>query len=115
MNTIKNTVNLIGRLGNDPVIKTFGEKGKKATFSIATKESYKNNSGQWVNQTHWYQLVAWGSLATLSEKLLKKGNEIAIEGRLANENYTNAEGVKKNKTEIILREFVQLSKTEVKK
>ena len=65
MNTLRNKVQLIGNLGNDPEIVTL-ESGKKlAKFSIATNESYKNNKGERVTDTQWHNVVAWGKTAEI--------------------------------------------------
>jgi single-strand DNA-binding protein len=115
MNTLKNTVSLIGRLGKDPIIKTFGTGNKVANFSIATNEAYKGKDGEWVENTQWHNVVAWGKVAELSEKLLKKGSEIVLEGKLVNDEYETKEGEKRFKTEVSLREFMVLTKKEATK
>jgi len=112
MNTLKNTVSLIGRLGQDPKINTFGEGNKVVKFSIATNEAYKGKDGQWVENTQWHNVIAWGKVAELSEKLLKKGAEIVLEGKLVNDEYETKEGEKRYKTEVSLREFMVLTKKE---
>ncbi|MBW7869315.1 MAG: single-stranded DNA-binding protein [Brumimicrobium sp.] len=110
MLTLKNSVNLIGRLGQDPTITTFGENRKLARFSVATSDSYKDKKGEWVDTTTWHSIVAWGKTAELCEKLLKKGKEIALEGKLVNDTYETKEGEKRYKTEISIREFMLLNK-----
>ena len=87
MNTLRNKVQLIGNLGNDPEIITL-ESGKKlAKFSIATNESYKNAMGEKVTDTQWHNVVAWNRTAEIIEKYVTKGNEIAIEGKLTSLSY----------------------------
>jgi len=89
MNALKNKVQLIGNLGNAPEVKNT-EKGKKlAKFSIATNETYYNAKGEKVTETQWRNLIAWGKVAELVEKYLAKGSEVAIEGKLMNNNYTD--------------------------
>ena len=79
MNTLRNKVQLIGNLGNDPEIITL-ESGKKlAKFSIATNESYKNSLGEKITDTQWHNVVAWNKTAEIIEKYVTKGNEIVIE------------------------------------
>tara|TARA_B100000508_G_scaffold141096_1_gene146892 strand:+ start:131684 stop:132040 length:357 start_codon:yes stop_codon:yes gene_type:complete len=110
MNTLRNTVSLIGNLGGDPEVTTF-ESGKTlARFSVATHESYKNNDNEWVENTQWHNVVAWGKSAELCGKLLKKGSEVVLEGKLTNDSYTNKEGEKRFRTEINLREFMVLNR-----
>ena len=58
MKSLRNSVQLIGRLGKDPEVKTFGDK-KKAAFSIATSDAYKNQKGEKVEDTQWHNLVIW--------------------------------------------------------
>ncbi|MGB4846030.1 MAG: single-stranded DNA-binding protein [Ferruginibacter sp.] len=112
MYALKNKVQLIGNLGNDPEVKTT-ENGKKlARFSVATNESYRNASGEKVTETTWHNLVAWGKAAEIAEKYLNKGSEIAIEGKLINRSYTDKDGNKKYITEVQVNELLMLgSKT----
>ncbi len=107
MKSLRNSVQLIGRLGKDPEVKVFGEK-KKASFSIATTDSYKNAKGEKVEDTQWHNIVIWGGLATVAEKYLKKGNEIAIEGKLVHRVYETSAGEKKFITEINANDMVML-------
>ena len=106
MYALKNKVQLIGNLGNAPEVKTT-ESGKKlARFSVATNESYRNASGEKVTETTWHNLVAWGKVADIAEKYLTKGKEVAIEGKLINNSYTDKEGVKRYSTEIQVNEIL---------
>ncbi|MFA5574939.1 MAG: single-stranded DNA-binding protein [Brumimicrobium sp.] len=106
MNTIRNSVNLIGNLGGDPVIKEFGKEGKVAKFSVATNESYQGQNGEWVTKTSWHNIVAWNKMAEICQKNLSKGNKIALEGKLINGSFETKEGETVYKTEIQLREFI---------
>jgi single-strand DNA-binding protein len=110
MNAIKNKVQLIGRLGNAPEIKTIGENRKFASFSVATNETYKNAKGEKVEDTQWHHVCAWGKLAEIAEKYLLKGTEVAVEGRLVNKQYTDKQGVKRYSTEIQANELLVLTK-----
>ena len=108
MKTLRNSVQLIGRLGKDPEVRTF-ENGKKvANFSIATTDSYKNQKGEKIEDTQWHNLVIWGKLAEIASKYLKKGNEIAIEGKLVHRSYETANGEKRYITEINVNDMVML-------
>ena len=113
MNTLKNTVSLIGRLGQDPKINAVGKDNKVAKFSVATNEAYKGKNGEWLQNTQWHNVVAWGKVAELSEKLLRKGSEVVLEGKLVNDEYETKEGEKRYKTEVNLREFMVLTKKEI--
>ena len=110
MNTLKNKVQLIGNLGNDPEIINL-ESGKMlAKFSIATNESYKNAQGEKVTDTQWHNVVAWGKTASLVEKYLQKGKKIAIEGKLTTRSWEDKEGMKRYTTEVVCNELLMLSK-----
>ena len=110
MNTLRNTVSLIGNLGQDPVITEFGDKNAVAHFSVATNENFKGKNGEWVTDTTWHNIVAWGKVAELCQNLLKKGSEIALEGKLVNNDFETKEGEKRYRTEISLREFLVLNR-----
>jgi single-strand DNA-binding protein len=110
MNALRNKVQLIGNLGNDPEIINL-ESGKKlAKFSIATNESYKNAQGELVKETQWHRVVAWGKTAAIIEKYLLKGSEVAVEGKLTNRSYETKEGEKRYITEIVCNELLMLGK-----
>ncbi len=108
MNSLRNSVQLIGRLGNSPEVRNFDSGKTMATFSLATNEVYKNNKGEKVTDTQWHNIVAWGKKAELAASLLKKGQEIAIEGKLVNRNYEK-EGEKRYITEINMNEMLIMS------
>ena len=108
MNALRNKVQLIGNLGLDPEIKNLDGGKKLAKMSIATNETYKNNKGEKVTETQWHNLIAWGKTAEICEKFLKKGSEIAVEGKLVNRNYTDKEGIKRYVTEIEIHEVLML-------
>lgn len=108
MNALRNKVQLIGNLGVNPEVKEF-EGGKKlAKFSLATNEYYKNAKGEKVTDTQWHNLIAWGNSANYIEKYLKKGMEVAVEGKLVNNNYTDKNGVKRYVTEVHVNEVMIL-------
>lgn len=110
MSSLKNSVRLIGHLGEAPKVKKL-ESGKiVANFSIATNEVYKNGNGEKISDTTWHKLVAWGKPAEIAEQYLKKGSEIAIEGRLTNRTYENKEGEKQYITEVLVNSILMLDK-----
>ncbi len=111
MKSLRNTVQLIGRLGKDPEVKEFN-KSKKASFSIATTDVYKNQKGEKVEDTQWHNIVIWGQLAGVAEKYLKKGMEVCVEGRLEHRNYETDKGEKKYITEINVNDLVMFGKQE---
>jgi single-strand DNA-binding protein len=107
MKSMRNSVQLIGRLGKDPEVKVFGDK-KRASFSIATTEVYKNQKGEKVQDTQWHNVVIWGKLAGVAEKYLRKGAEVAVEGKLIHRMYETKEGEKRYVTEISVNDLVML-------
>lgn len=108
MSTLRNKVQLIGNLGNDPEIINL-ESGKTlAKFSIATNESYKNASGEKITDTQWHNIIAWGKTAEVVEKYVTKGKEVAIEGKLTSRSYETKEGEKRYVTEVVCNELLLL-------
>lgn len=110
MNSLRNKVQLIGNLGNDPEIINL-ESGKTlAKFSIATNESYKNAKGEKITDTQWHNVIAWGKTAEIVEKYVTKGKEVAIEGKLTSRSYETKEGEKRYVTEVVCSELLMLGK-----
>lgn len=107
MKSVRNSVQLIGRLGKDPEVKNFG-KSQKATFSIATSETYKNAKGEKVEDTQWHNIVIWGKLADIAGQYLKKGAEVAVEGKLVHRSFETDKGEKRYITEINVNDLAML-------
>lgn len=110
MNALRNRVQLIGNLGNDPEIINLDGGNKLAKFSIATNETYKNAKGEKVTDTQWHNIVAWGKTAEIVENYLNKGKEVALEGKLTTRSYETKEGDKRYITEIRCNELLLLGK-----
>jgi single-strand DNA-binding protein len=108
MKSLRNSVQLIGRLGKDPEVKVFDSGKKLASFSIATSESYKNAKGEKVEDTQWHNIVIWGKLADVAGKYLKKGAEVCVEGKLVHKAYETTSGEKRYATEINVNDLVML-------
>lgn len=108
MSTVRNRVQLIGNVGNDPEVKTFDGGKKVANLTIATNESYKNDKGEKVEQTEWHRVVAWGKTAEIIEKYVVKGKEIAIDGKLTHRSYDDKNGEKRFITEVVVNEILLL-------
>jgi len=106
MKNLRNSVRLIGRLGIDPEVKEFSEGKKLARISLATTDAFTDANGNKVEDTQWHNVVAWGKQADLVKSLLKKGQEVAIEGKLVSRTYTDKEGVKRYQTEIVMKEML---------
>ncbi len=110
MNALRNSVRLIGHLGDDPKVRKL-ESGKTvANFSIATNEIYRDSNNEKQSETTWHRLVAWGKQAEIVENYLKKGSEIAIEGKIANRSYDDDKGEKRYISEVVVREILLLDK-----
>ena len=110
MKALKNKVQLIGRLGQNPEIVTFKDGNKMAKFSLATDHSYKDKTGSKIERTYWHNIVVKGGLVTIVENYVEKGKEIAIEGKLTNRSWEDKEGTKRYTTEIVVNELLLLGK-----
>lgn len=110
MNTLRNKVQLIGNLGNDPEIINLDSGRTLAKFSLATNDSYKNANGEKVTDTQWHNVIAWGKTAEIIEKYVGKGKEVAIEGKLTSRSYETKEGEKRYVTEVVCNELLMLGK-----
>ena len=108
MSTLRNNVKLIGYVGRDPEVKTFDKGKKKVSFSIATHDSYKNQKGEKVEDTQWHNVVIWGKLADIAGQFLKKGSEVAVEGKLVHRVYETSAGEKRYVTEVNVNEMLML-------
>lgn len=110
MNALRNSVRLLGNLGDDPKVRRL-ESGKiVANFNIATDEIYRDSQGNKQTETTWHRLVAWGKNAEVAEKYLKKGKEIAIEGKLTNRQWEDKNGEKQYMTEVVVNSLLMLDK-----
>ncbi|TVZ52419.1 single-stranded DNA-binding protein [Dokdonia sp. Hel_I_53] len=110
MNALRNKVQLIGRLGQDPEITTFPDGNKIAKFSMATDDSYKDKNGQKIERAYWHNIVVRGGLVKVVESYVQKGQEIAVEGKLTNRSWEDKDGIKRYMTEIVCNELLMLSK-----
>ena len=106
MNILKNSVHLFGHAGKDAELTILENDKQVARVSLATNESYKNSKGEKVTNTQWHNLVAWGKRAENLHRLVKKGSELAINGRIVYKAYEDKTGVKRTVTEIVVNEFV---------
>jgi len=108
MSTLRNKVQLIGNIGNDPKVAVLESGSKTVRFAMATNEYYKNAQGEKVQSTQWHNVVAWDKRAEVIEQYAHKGKEIAIEGKLVSRSYTNEMDVKVYVTEIVATEILLL-------
>ncbi len=108
-----NKVILIGNLGKDPEVRHLENGACVANFSIATSENYKDRkTGEKVSQTEWHNIVVWRGLAEITEKYLKKGDKVYIEGKLKTRSWKDQEGNNRYTTEIIADNLTMLGKSQ---
>ena len=106
MSSIKNHVQLIGNVGQEPTVTNL-ESGKKvARLSLATNENYKNSKGEKQTDTNWHTVVAWGRVTDIIEKYAEKGKEIGIVGKLKTRTYTMDDGNQRYVTEVVADEIL---------
>jgi single-strand DNA-binding protein len=106
---MNNNVQLIGRLGSNPEVKTLDNGKKVARLSLATNSYRRNDQGEQEATTQWHSLCAWGSVAEIAEKYLIKGKQIAINGMLSSRSYTDKEGVKRIYTEVLVKQIQMIA------
>ena len=108
MSTLRNKVQLIGNVGQDPVITDLDGGKRVARLTLATNEHYKNNQGERITNTEWHTVIGWGKLADIIEGFVTKGKEVAVEGKLTSRSYEDKEGNKKYVTEVVASEILLL-------
>jgi single-strand DNA-binding protein len=103
-----NKVILIGNLGRDPEVRYTRDGTPVATLSIATSESWKDQSGERQERTEWHRVVAWSKLAEIAKEYLAKGRQVYIEGRLQTRSWDDRDGNKRYTTEVKADQMVML-------
>ncbi|MDO8592498.1 MAG: single-stranded DNA-binding protein [bacterium] len=103
-----NKVMLIGRLGQDPEVRSLPSGSQIASFSLATGRQWKDSAGEKQKQTEFHRIVVWGKLADIAGQYLQKGRQIYIEGRLHTRDFTGQDGIKKYRTEVVADNFIML-------
>ena len=96
-----NRVTLLGRLGNNPEMRTTNTGMTVANFNVATSENWNDKSGQKQERTEWHKIVVWGKLAELCGQYLTKGRQCYVEGRLQTRSWDDKDGNKRYTTEIV--------------
>ena len=114
MKTLRNRVQLIGRLGSDPELKEVSNGNKMTRFSIATNEYYFNKDGEKVEETNWHNLVAWGKQAERIANGYNKGDEVIIDGRLTSRSYTDKNNEKRYAVDVEISECYGMNKIQDK-
>lgn len=99
---------MVGNLGADPEVKTLESGTKVASVRLATTERYKDRDGNAQEKTEWHNVVLWRGLAEITEKYLKKGRQVYIEGSLQTRKWTDQSGADRYTTEIVAREMTLL-------
>ncbi len=105
-----NKVILVGNVGKDPVIRYFDKGVAKATFPLATSETYTNQQGETITSTEWHNIVLWRALAEVAEKSVKKGSQLYIVGKIKTRSYVDKDGNNKYITEILADAMMVLDK-----
>jgi len=102
-----NKVILVGNLGKDPEIRTLNSGDRVANLRIATSESWRDkSSGERKEKTEWHQVVIFNeNIVKVAENYLHKGSTVYIEGALQTRKWSDAQGVEKYSTEIVLQKF----------
>lgn len=114
MSTLRNSVQLIGHAGQDAELVTLKSGQQLAKFSLATNESYKNKDGEWQDKTAWHNLQMWGPGAERAVANIQKGTQLVIKGKIAYSESEDKDGAKRYFTNIVVREYVVLTKREKK-
>ena len=108
MTTMRNSVNLVGRPGSDPVLRNYSSDQKVATFSLAVDEPRLNANNERVYNTQWFNIVAWGNNADRVAKCVHKGKKLAVSGSIRTKEWNDDKGTKHYGVEIILNDFLIL-------
>lgn len=101
MEKTTNKVELNGYVGQEARTVTTGNGKNFTTFSLATSESHKNTNGEWINDTTWHSVMYWNGKNMPEGEEIKKGQRIAVSGKLRNRQYTDKNGVVRYVTEIV--------------
>ncbi|MBO4558109.1 MAG: single-stranded DNA-binding protein, partial [Bacteroidales bacterium] len=102
-----NKVMLIGNVGRDPEVRDFEGGVRKANFTLATTEQFRDRE-----VTEWHNIVAWRQLADLADKYIRKGSQIYVEGRITSRSWDGNDGQKHYITEIEARAIQLLGRRE---
>jgi single-strand DNA-binding protein len=111
MNKGLNKVMIIGWVDGDPEIRRTSNGRAVASFSIATPRTWVSAEGERREETDWFNVVAWGSLAELCEKRLSDGLQVYVEGRLQTRGWEDSNGRKHFRTEVVAQDLIALNQT----
>lgn len=107
-----NRATIIGHVTGDPELRSTPNGQSVANFSVATNRRWTDNQGQDQEETEFHDIVTWGKLAEISSEILNKGNLVYIEGRLQTRSWEGQDGNKRQRTEIIASNVINLEKRE---
>lgn len=96
-----NSVQILGNLGRDPIIRATKTGRSVASFSVAVSRNYTTPQGEQRELTDWINVVAWGPLAEAVGNQLKKGSRVFVEGRISSRSYDAQDGTKRYVTEVV--------------
>ena len=112
MKSLRNQVQLIGRLGADPEMREFSNGNNKVSISVATSDFYKNKAGEQVTDTQWHNVVAWNGTGKYIQKYMTKGTEVIVQGKLSHNSYEDKNGITRYVTEVVADQVMILTKKE---
>ena len=96
-----NKVILIGNLGGDPDLRYTQGGTAVCSLNLATTRSYTKANDQRAEETEWHRVIVWGKQAELCHRLLAKGRQCYVEGRLHTRNYEDKDGIKRYVMEVV--------------
>lgn len=108
-----NKVILIGNIGREPDLRRTETGSAISTFSMATNTSWVNRDGVRNERTEWHNIVSWNRLAEICHQIIRKGDQVYIEGRLRTRIWDNESGERRHKTEIVAEQMIKLSRRSV--
>ena len=97
-----NRATLVGHIGRDPELRALQNGGRAAAFSLATSEKWTDREGKPMEDTQWHRVLVYGASVGIVETMLKKGDPVMVEGRIATRKYSDREGVERSVTEIVV-------------
>ena len=97
-----NRATLVGHAGRDPEIRELKNGGQAATFSLATAEKWTDREGKPVEATEWHRVVVYGAAVGIVGTMLRKGDPVMVEGRIATRQYRDREDNERTVTEIVV-------------
>ena len=108
MSKLRNRVQLIGNVGNNPEVRNLESGSKLVRLSLATNESYRNKEGERVTKPEWHNVVAWNKTAEIIESYVAKGQEIGVDGKLTTRSWEDKDGNMRYITEVVCNEVLLL-------